>query len=71
MKHGIKKFKQKGEKAVTAELEQLHRRDTFRPVNIEKLTEKQKHYSLSLLMFLKEKRNGLIKGCGVADWRKK
>ena len=32
MKHGLKKFKKKGENAVTAELEQLHRRDAFRPV---------------------------------------
>ena len=35
------------------------------------MTEKQKHESLALLMFLKEKRDGSIKGCGVADRRKK
>ena len=29
MKHGLKKFKKKGENEVTAELEQLHRRDAF------------------------------------------
>ena len=70
MKRGLKKFKQKGNKVVTAELEQLHRRDAFRPVRIEKLTEKQKHELCTLLMFLKENRNESIKGCGVADGRK-
>ena len=29
MKRGLNKFKQKGKKMVTAELEQLHRRDAF------------------------------------------
>ena len=37
MKRGLKKLK-KGKKAVTAELEQLHRRDAFRPVRTEKLS---------------------------------
>ena len=32
MKSGLKKFKKKGEKAVTVELEQIHRRDAFQPV---------------------------------------
>ena len=40
MKRGLNKFKKKGETAVTAELEQLHRRDAFRPVRTENLTEK-------------------------------
>ena len=53
MKRGLKKFEQKGKKVVTAELEQLHRRDAFRPVITENLTEKQKHELLALLMFLK------------------
>ena len=70
MKRGPKKFKKKGENTVTAELEQLHRRDTFRPVRIENLTEKYKHDSLALLMLLKKKRDRLIKGGGVADGRK-
>ena len=58
MKCGLKKFKKKGENAVTVELEQLHRRDTFRPVRTENLIEKQKHESITLIMFLKEKREG-------------
>ena len=35
------------------------------------LSEKQKHESLALLMFLKEKRYGPIKGRGVADEKKR
>ena len=53
MKRGLNKFKKKCEKAVTAELEQLHRRDTFRPVRTDNPIEKQKHRLLALLMFLK------------------
>ena len=63
MKRGLREFKQKGVKAVTVELENLHRRDAF-------LTEKQKHELIALLMFLKEKLDGSIKGRGVADGRK-
>ena len=51
-KRGTKKFKKKGENAVTEELEQLHRRDTFRPVRTENLTENQNHESIALIMFL-------------------
>ena len=49
MKRGLRKFKQKGKNTVTAELEQLHRRDAFRPVRTDNITEKQKHESLALL----------------------
>ena len=58
MKRGLNKFKKKGETAVTAELEQIHRGDAFRPVRTENLTEKHKHESLALVMLLKEKRDG-------------
>ena len=54
MKRGINKFKQKGKNVVTVELEQLHRRDAFQLVRTENLSEKHKHESLALLMFLKE-----------------
>ena len=55
IKRRLKKFKQKGEKLVTPELEQLYRMDTFRPVRTEDISEDQKHESLELIMFLKEK----------------
>ena len=63
-------IQKKGKKAVTAELEQLHRRDTFMPVRTEDLSEIQNHESLALLILLKEKRYRSIKRCGVADGRK-
>ena len=53
MKYGLKKFKQKDEKAVTAELEHINKRDVFLPVRKYNLSEKQKHNSLALLMLLK------------------
>ena len=52
---------------VTAELKQLYRREAFRPVRTNNLTEKYKHESLALLMLLKENRYGSIKRLGVAD----
>ena len=55
MKRGLKKFNKKVENAVTAELEQLHRRYALLLVRTENLTEKQKNESIALIMFLKEK----------------
>ena len=52
MKRGLREFKQKGVKAVTVELENLHRRDAFLTVRTENLTEKN-HESTPLIMFLK------------------
>ena len=54
MKRGINKFKKKGKNMVTAEIEQLQRRDAFQPVRTEYLTEKHKHELLDLIIFLKE-----------------
>ena len=62
MKRGLKKFKKKGETTVTAELEQLHRRDAFRPVRTKNIIEKQKHESLALLMFQKGETRRVDKG---------
>ena len=70
MKHGLKRFKQKGKKSVNVELEQLHRMDAFWPVKTENPPEKQKNKWLTLLMFLKENLDGSIKGRGVANGRK-
>ena len=56
MNRGLNTFKQKGEKSITEELEQLHRRDAFQKLRTENLSEKQKHVSLALLMLFKKKR---------------
>jgi hypothetical protein len=70
LKKGLKKFKEVGEEAVSKELLQLHMRDTFKPQDAEVLSTNQKKGALESLMFLKEKRDGTIKGRTCADGRK-
>jgi hypothetical protein len=60
-KSGLRKFKEKGEKAVSQELLQLHTINTFAPQDSTKLTPGQKSAALESMMFLKEKRDGSIK----------
>jgi hypothetical protein len=62
LKRGLKKFKVKAEEAVSEELMQLHMKDTFEPQDVKTLTGDQKKSALESLMFLKEKRDGAIKG---------
>jgi hypothetical protein len=70
LKKGLKKIQNLGEAAVSKELKQLHMRETFAPQHISDLTEEEKQESLESLMFLKEKRDGMIKGRACADGRK-
>jgi predicted transcriptional regulator len=49
---------------------QLHMKDTFEPQDVKTLTGDQKKSVLESLMFLKEKRDGTIKGRTCADGRK-
>ena len=70
MNAGIKKFKAKGEAGVTKELTQMHDMNVFRPIEVESLTYGKKKKALSSLMFLKEKRDSLIKARMCADGRK-
>jgi hypothetical protein len=70
LKKGLRKFQKVGEAAVSKELRQLHMRDTFTPQKVEDLSEIQKRGALESLMFLKEKRDGSIKGRACADGRK-
>ena len=52
------------------ELRQLHDRKVLEPKSGEQLTKDDKAGALQYLMFLKQKRNGTIKGRGCADGRK-
>jgi hypothetical protein len=70
IKAGLNKFGARGEAAVTKELKQLHDMITFFPVDEKTLTREQKMKAIASLMFLKEKRNGDIKGRTCADGRK-
>jgi hypothetical protein len=69
LKKGLKKFKEVGKEAVSKELLQLHMRDKFKPQDAEELSTNQKKGALESLMFLKEKRDGTIKGRTCADGR--
>jgi hypothetical protein len=70
LKRGLNKFRVKAEKAVSNELMQLHMKDTFEPQDVKTLTGDQKKSALESVMFLKEKRDGKIKGKTCADGRK-
>ncbi len=70
MNAGIKKFKAKGEAGVTKELTQMHDMNVFCPIKIKSLTYDKKKKALSLLMFLKEKRDSSVKARMCADGQK-
>ena len=62
LKKGLKAWKEHGEEAATKESGQPHHRDTFNPVDPKTMTEKQHEQALESHLFLKEKRDGTIKG---------
>jgi hypothetical protein len=64
---GLRNFKVKGNQSVEKELEQLCIKETFAPVEVGNLTPAQNKAALKSLMFLKEKRDGSIKGRACAD----
>ena len=66
---GLKLFKEKGETAVTKELQQIHDMEGFQPKHWYELNADERANALKYLMYLKEKRNGDIKGRGCADGR--
>jgi hypothetical protein len=62
LKPGLRKFGTRGEKAALKEMTQLHIMDTWTPMDAGKLLREQRMRALSLLLFLKEKHTGDIKG---------
>ena len=70
LKAGLKRWKEKGYEAAYNEMKQLHYRTTFRPKHWHKLSAKEKASILESHLFLKEKRNGTIKGRQVAGGNK-
>jgi hypothetical protein len=62
LKPGLRKFGTQEEKATLKEMTQLHIMDTWTPMEAGKLSREQRMRALSLLLFLKEKRTGDIKG---------
>ena len=70
LKAGIRKFGQKGKEAALTEMEQLHKRSVFKPVDPLKLTPLQRKRALESLIFLTEKRDGRIKARACANGSK-
>jgi Reverse transcriptase (RNA-dependent DNA polymerase) len=70
MKAGLKLFGEHGAEAVLKELKQLHDRNVMEPKKASEMSREDRYQALSYLMFLKEKRDGVIKGRGCADGRK-
>jgi hypothetical protein len=67
MKKGLKTFGDAGVEAVLKELQQLHDRKVMEPKDTSTMSLDEKRAALQYLMFLKQKRNGTIKGRGCAD----
>jgi Reverse transcriptase (RNA-dependent DNA polymerase) len=70
MNRGIKEFGEAGIEAVLQELQQLHDRGVLKPIDASSLSREDRERALAYLMFLKQKRDGKVKGRGCADGRK-
>jgi hypothetical protein len=70
LKSGLKQWGNKAYVAVTSEMKQLHFRNTFKPKHWSELSKTQHQTVLELHMFLKEKRDGSLKGRTVAGGNK-
>merc|ERR1712086_675338 len=62
-------MEKKGEEAIENELQQIHDMDGFTPRHWHQLTKEKRVRALKYLMYLKEKRDGKVKGRGCADGR--
>ena len=62
MRKGLQVFGDRGLQAIKKEMQQFHDLDVITPINMKSMTKQQKSRALSYLMFLKEKRDGNIKG---------
>ena len=71
MKKGLKLYGEKAKTSVANELKQLHTMESFEPVDKRQLTDEDRDKAMRMLMFLKNKKSGELKGCGVVDGRKK
>ena len=70
LKVGLKEWGDKAYAAAESEMKQLHFRNMFKPMQWSKLTDIQRKTVLESHMFLKEKRDGKIKGRTVAGGNK-
>jgi hypothetical protein len=64
---GIKQFGERGESAVTKELDQFNKYKIFKPKHANDLSEEDKKKALSSLIFPKEKKGGAVKARSCAS----
>jgi hypothetical protein len=69
LKSGLKEWGERAYEAAESEIKQLHFRNTFQPLHWKQLTDTQRKM-LESHMFLKQKRDGKIKGRTVAEGNK-
>ena len=62
LQKGLKKFGERGARASSKEMDQLHRRNCFTPISVKEMTPSERKKAMEALMFLMEKRDGSIKG---------
>jgi hypothetical protein len=62
VQRGLKKFGESGALAATKEMDQLHRRNCFTPIDVATMTDEERRKSVDALMFLGQKRDKSIKG---------
>ena len=62
LQKGLKLFKDKGHNATIEELDQLHRRMCFIPVDVSDLTRNGKKKAMEALMLMTEKKDKTVKG---------
>ena len=67
LSNGLKKFKEKGKQAATAEIEQLHNREAFEPIHPKDITQLERNKAMNSLIFLTEKKDGTIKARACAN----
>ena len=60
-------FGDKGLNYALAEVKQLHYRTCFRPINMNKLTSQEHKWAMESLIFITEKRDGIIKERACAN----
>ena len=67
IREGIRKFREEGNDALLKELNQQHERNALLPKKKEDMTYDERKRALRYLIFLKEKRDGMIKvrGCSA------
>lgn len=70
MKAGLKKHRETGEAAASKELNQLHLREVFQPVDWVQLSKEERQSVMESHMFVKEKRDGTVKAETAAGGNK-